>query len=101
MLTLNSTAISLKGLRITASQELAAKDASGQTSSTDSAETGAKAKMLSVTGMLPFSMADHLSEIYSMAEAVEAAPAKSTVSATAPHLLLASNKCALPAKLRR
>ncbi|WP_219012158.1 baseplate complex protein [Shewanella algae] len=76
MLALNSIMVTIKSLRITASQELAAKDASGQTSSTDSAETGAKAKMLSVTGMLPFSMADHLSEIYSMAEAVEAGARK-------------------------
>lgn len=72
MLSLNSTAIKLKTLRITASQELASEDASGQSSSTDSAETGAKAKMLTVTGYILFKDAGHLSDLFNMAEAVEA-----------------------------
>jgi len=71
MLTLNSLAITLKSLRITASQELASEDASGQSSSTDVAETGIKAKTLSVNGLLPFNKAEHLAELFNMAEATE------------------------------
>lgn len=71
MLTLNSTAISLKGLRITASQELATEDASGQSSSTESAETGIKAKMLTVTGFIPFMDEPQLTNLFKMAEATE------------------------------
>ena len=71
MLTLNSISIILKSLRLTASLELAAQDASGQSSSTDSAETGDKAKMLSVTGFLPFTQMTHLSQLFNLAEAKE------------------------------
>ena len=71
MLTLNSLAINLKSLRVTASQELASEDASGQSSSTDMAETGIKAKTLSVNGLLPFNKAEHLAELFNMAEATE------------------------------
>lgn len=71
MLTLNSTSISLKALRITASQELAIEDASGQSSSTDAAETGIKAKMLTVTGFIKFDDEALLTEIFKMAEATE------------------------------
>lgn len=71
MLTLNSTAISLKALRITASQELATEDASGQSSSTDAAETGTKAKMLTVSGFIPFWDEQQLTDLFKMAEATE------------------------------
>lgn len=71
MLILNSLSITLKSLRITASLELASEDASGQSSSTDVAETGIKAKMLSVSGLLPFNKAEHLAELFNMAEATE------------------------------
>ncbi len=71
MLTLNSTAISLKGLRITASQELATEDASGQSSSTESAETGIKAKMLTVTGFILFVDEQQLTDLFKLAEATE------------------------------
>jgi len=71
MLTLNSTAISLKGLRITASQELATEDASGQSSSTESAETGIKAKMLAVTGFILFVDEQQLTDLFKLAEATE------------------------------
>ena len=71
MLTLNSLSISLKSLRITASQELASEDASGQSSSTDQAETGIKAKTLAVSGFLPFTMADNLADLFNLAEATE------------------------------
>lgn len=72
MLTLNSTALKFKSLQITASQELASEDASGQTSSTDTAETGAKAKMLTVSGFVPFTDSQHLADIFKLAEATEA-----------------------------
>lgn len=71
MLTLNSIAISLKGLRITASQELATEDASGQSSSTESAETGIKAKMLTVTGFILFVDEQQLTDLFKLAEATE------------------------------
>ncbi|MGP1832221.1 adenine glycosylase [Shewanella frigidimarina] len=72
MITINSTLISLKSLRITASQELATEDASGQSSSTDSAETGIKAKMLAVSGFIPFTNQDALTNVFELAEATEA-----------------------------
>lgn len=71
MLTLNAQKILLKALRITASQELATEDASGQSSSTDAAETGMKAKMLSVTGFIPFTDVANLTNLFKLAEATE------------------------------
>lgn len=71
MLTLNATSISLKSLRITASQELATEDASGQSSSTDAAETGIKAKMLAVSGFIPFMDEPQLTNLFKMAEDTE------------------------------
>jgi len=71
MLTLNTTKINLKSLRITASQALASEDASGQSSSTDVAETGTKAKLLTVTGYVLFDDADHLSQLFALAEATQ------------------------------
>ena len=71
MLNLNSRSVTLKSLRITASLELASEDASGQSSSTDQAETGTKAKKLTVSGLLPFAKADHLAELFTLAEATE------------------------------
>jgi hypothetical protein len=61
----------LKSLRITASQELASDDASGQSSSTDVAETGTKAKMLMVSGNLLFNQAKNLTQLFELAEATE------------------------------
>ncbi|MGE6809533.1 adenine glycosylase [Pseudoalteromonas nigrifaciens] len=71
MLAINSTSINLKSLRITASQELASEDASGQSSSTEVAETGIKAKTLAVSGFLPFTMADNLADLFNLAAATE------------------------------
>lgn len=71
MLTLNATKIPLKAIRITASQELATEDASGQSSSTDAAETGMKAKMLSVTGLIRFTEKQQLTDLFKLAEATE------------------------------
>lgn len=71
MIILNSIQISLKSLRFTASQELATEDASGQSSSTDAAETGIKAKMLAVSGFIKFDDEAMLTDIFKMAEATE------------------------------
>lgn len=71
MLNLNSTTIALKALRITASIELASEDASGQSSSTDNAETGNKAKILTIAGYVPFTDSKILSDLFTMAEATE------------------------------
>ncbi|WP_372943874.1 adenine glycosylase [Shewanella sp.] len=71
MLQLNATKITLKSLHITASQELATEDASGQSASTDTAETGIKAKMLAVSGFIPFTNQDALTNVFELAEATE------------------------------
>ena len=71
MITLNATQLILKSLRITASQELASDDASGQSSSTDVAETGTKAKMLMVSGNVLFNQAENLTQLFELAEATE------------------------------
>ena len=71
MLQLNATKITLKSLHITASQELATEDASGQSASTDTAETGIKAKMLAVSGFIPFTNKDALTNVFELAEATE------------------------------
>jgi hypothetical protein len=71
MINLNSTTIVLKSLRITASQELASDDASGQSSSTDVAETGTKAKMLMASGNVLFTQAENLTQLFELAEATE------------------------------
>lgn len=71
MLTINSTRLLLKSIRITASQELASDDASGQSSSTDVAETGTKAKMLMVSGNVLFTQAENLTQLFELAETTE------------------------------
>lgn len=67
MLTLNGTQISLKNLRISVRQQLAGQDMSGQSSSTDQAETGNKGKVLSVSGVIPFNKSETLSNLFTMA----------------------------------
>ncbi|WP_445772972.1 baseplate complex protein [Shewanella sp.] len=71
MLALNVINIALKAMRITASQELASDDASGQRSSTDVAETGTKAKALTVMGNVPFMQTENLTRLFELAEATE------------------------------
>lgn len=71
MLNLNNQNIKLKGLTITASQVLASEDASGQSSSTDVAETGTKAKMLIVSGYVKYTDAENLTQIFNLGEATE------------------------------
>ncbi|EML0281687.1 adenine glycosylase [Vibrio alginolyticus] len=67
MLSLNGIPISLKNLRISVRQQLAGQDMSGQSSSTDQAETGNKGKVLSVSGVIPFSKSETLSNLFTMA----------------------------------
>lgn len=69
MLILSGAKISLKSLRISVSQRLAGEDKSGASSGTDSAETGDKAKILHVTGTLPFTESKILSTLFSLASA--------------------------------
>lgn len=71
MLTLNGTQLPLKNLRISVRQQLAGQDMSGQTSSTDQAETGSKGKILTVKGMIPFTKQQLLTDVFRMAEAQE------------------------------
>ncbi len=67
MLTLNGIQISLKNLRISVRQQLAGQDMSGQSSATDQAETGNKGKVLAVSGIIPFSRPEILSNLFNMA----------------------------------
>ncbi|HCJ4667686.1 adenine glycosylase [Vibrio parahaemolyticus] len=67
MLTLNGIQISLKNLRISVRQQLAGQDMSGQSSATDQAETGNKGKVLAVSGIIPFSKPEILSNLFNMA----------------------------------
>ncbi|EHZ2725165.1 adenine glycosylase [Vibrio parahaemolyticus] len=67
MLSLNGIQISLKNLRISVRQQLAGQDMSGQSSSTDQAETGNKGKVLAVSGIIPFSKSESLSNLFNMA----------------------------------
>ncbi len=69
MLVLSGVKIKLKGLKVSVSQDLNVEDKSGLSSSTDSAEVGNKGKIVSVSGLLPFSCRSHLSQIFSIAGA--------------------------------
>ncbi|HCE2240649.1 TPA: adenine glycosylase [Vibrio parahaemolyticus] len=71
MLTLNGIQISLQKLTISVRQQLAGQDMSGQTSATDQAETGSKGKVLTVKGVIPFTKSAMLSNLFTMAEALE------------------------------
>ena len=71
MLTLSGSQLPLKNLRISVRQQLAGQDMSGQTSATDQAETGSKGKILTVKGVIPFNKKKLLTNLFSMAEALE------------------------------
>lgn len=71
MLTLSATQIPLKELKVTARQQLAGQDMSGSSAATDQAETGDKAKVLAVTGVLLYSQHHHLNQLYALAGAKE------------------------------
>ena len=71
MLALSGTKINLKSLRISVSQQFSSEDKSGASSQTDRAETGDKAKILHVTGILPFNQSKILSSLFSLASSKE------------------------------
>lgn len=92
MLTLDGTQLQLKQLKIGVRQQLAGQDMSGQTSSTDQAETGTKGKVLTVKGVIPFDRAKLLTNLFSMAEALEEG---------SRHIYRISNKTAEALKIRQ
>lgn len=69
MLTLDGEPIIMKSMRVCASMQFQDKDQSGQTSSTSSAEQGAKAKELDVSGLIPFKEEEMLSRLFELADA--------------------------------
>ncbi|WP_325891110.1 baseplate complex protein [Grimontia sp. NTOU-MAR1] len=73
MLNLSGQRVPLKGLKVTARQQLAGQDMSGSSAATDQAETGDKTKVLAVTGTIPFKAAPMLNQLFTLAGAKEAA----------------------------
>ena len=69
MLTLDGEPIIMKSMRVSASMQFQDKDQSGQTSSTSSAEQGAKGKELDVSGLIPFKEDRMLSRLFELADA--------------------------------
>lgn len=69
MLTLDGEPIIMKSMRVSASMQFQDKDQSGQTSSTSSAEQGAKAKELDISGLIPFKDEQMLSRLFELADA--------------------------------
>lgn len=69
MLTLDGEPIIMASMRVCASMQFQDKDQSGQTSSTSSAEQGAKAKELDVSGLIPFKDEQMLSRLFELADA--------------------------------
>ena len=92
MLILNGAQLPLKNLRISVRQQLAGQDMSGQTSATDQAETGTKGKILTIKGVIPFSMSQLLTNLFSLAEALENG---------SRHIYRISNKTAEALKIRQ
>jgi hypothetical protein len=69
MLTLDGEPIIMKSMRVSASMQFQDKDQSGQTSSTSSAEQGAKGKDIDVSGLIPFKEDRMLSRLFELADA--------------------------------
>ncbi|MCG9631695.1 adenine glycosylase [Vibrio sp. Isolate30] len=92
MLTLDGSQLPLKNLRISVRQQLAGQDMSGQTSATDQAETGTKGKILTIKGVIPFSKNQLITNLFSMAEALENG---------SRHIYRVSNKTAEALKIRQ
>ncbi|MBL5884866.1 MULTISPECIES: baseplate complex protein [Lelliottia] len=69
ILALDGKAVPLKNITISPSMQFKEKDQSGQSSSTDKAEQGIKAKELRVSGIVPFSRIDDLRIIFELASA--------------------------------
>lgn len=68
-LALDGEIIPLKNLSVTPSMMFQDKDQSGQSSSTAISEQGIKPKELRITGIIPFTEAQALSRLFSLAEA--------------------------------
>ncbi|WP_434357429.1 adenine glycosylase [Parasalinivibrio latis] len=71
MLTLSATTVPLKGLKVSARQQLAGQDMSGQSAATDQAETGDKAMVLAVTGTIPYTREADFMKLLELARAKE------------------------------
>ncbi|MFB3237234.1 hypothetical protein Q7C15_00370 [Aeromonas salmonicida] len=69
MLTLDGEPIIMKSMRVSVSMQFQDKDQSGQTSSTSSAEQGAKGKEIDVSGLIPFKEERMLSRLFELADA--------------------------------
>ncbi|QCT18475.1 hypothetical protein FEM41_01875 [Jejubacter calystegiae] len=70
-LALDGEAIQLADMKITATMQFQEKDQSGQTSSTDKAEQGVKAKELRISGLIPFSKPELLTRIFELGSAMD------------------------------
>ncbi|MFI3309279.1 baseplate complex protein [Ewingella allii] len=71
-LALNGEAIALLAMKVTPTLQFQEKDQSGQSSSTNNAEQGIKAKELRISGIIPFRKANILKRIFELAEAKDA-----------------------------
>ncbi|MGY4028289.1 baseplate complex protein [Aeromonas rivuli] len=69
MLTLDGEPIIMKSMRVSVSMQFQDKDQSGQTSSTSSAEQGAKGKELDISGLIAFKDDHMLSRLFELADA--------------------------------
>lgn len=68
-LALNGTPIYLHNILMTVSVKREEKDMSGQKSSTKKSDKGVKAKELNVTGFIPYSRKEWLTQLFNLAEA--------------------------------
>lgn len=89
---LDGKAVPLKNIQVSPSMQFKEKDQSGQSSSTDNAEQGMKAKELRVSGIVPFKRIDDLRIIFELASA--------TTSSGALHVYRVGNALARAIKFR-
>ncbi|KNC94143.1 hypothetical protein [Trabulsiella odontotermitis] len=68
-LALNGEPIRMVNMTVSPSLKFKDKDKSGQTSSTDTAEQGTKAKEIKVEGMIPYTDSAQLTRLFELAEA--------------------------------
>ncbi len=69
---LDSYAVPGKNLKVRANMRIASESLDGQTSTTDTAHKGFKAKVFTITLLLPFDQAEELTSLIRVAEAVDA-----------------------------
>lgn len=70
-LALDGTPVYLRNFRCSLSMERASEDMSGQKSGTKRADKGAKAKKLSVRGVIPYANAEWLADLLKLAESTD------------------------------